>query len=913
MNENIDYNTLELISKAITDTYISVYYIHLQEDYYEEVNCYPHVHDLFGSTGIASQNISKTAYILSQPEYVQRVLDFVDLSTLNERMGDRKILSMEFCGRGYDKCRAQYIPVLRNEDGSINTVLFLVQQLDNEIHMLRERLLLAETLIDCAQALSETTDIDLAIQRLLTIVTEYHDSDAAFVFEFDTKALTISHIFKYCSDRNGSLADAFNNVHTDEFWHRTSLIHFSDSIRIYDTDKVDNPSLSHLCDYLSSVGVHSFFAEPLSKGSNISGYLCIANPHINLDDAVLLNSISRFLVNEIEEIGYINQVISANRAKSDFLANMSHEIRTPINAVIGMNEVILRESKEDNIKQYAQNAFSAGKATLDLINGLLDMSKIESGKLEIICSEYDTSSFINDIISMVQTRAASKDLKFELNIDPDIPSRLYGDDLRLKQIILNLLTNAIKYTHQGSVTFELDGVVQNDILNLRVSVKDTGIGIKKEDIEKLFEKFHRIEENRNRNIEGAGLGMNITSSLLHMMDSELKVESTYGKGSHFWFLIDQKIVNSEPIGDINTRLKEHAETFSYSSAFTAPQANVLVVDDNELNRVVVRTLLKETQINISEAASGNECINLTRNNKYDLILMDHMMPGMDGVDTLHFIKNDNDNLCREIPIVILTANAISGAKERYLSDGFDAFLSKPIDSKKLEALLQSLLPQELIQSVSDGPASADNIISEPDIALLPEIENFDWQHANRFLPNTNAILDMLKQFKNNLPKIQYDLSTLSEVPATLNDYRIQVHALKGVTATLGELTISSLAKLCEYAARDNELDKLSALNPILLDELKKCEDRLIRCPQLHEVKQHSSDLTKLIEQIHALKSAMEDLDFITSDDLMKDIYSFTYEPDIQAIIDSLFNASQAYDDETVLLLCDKLIERGTLL
>ncbi|MBE5947703.1 MAG: response regulator [Lachnospiraceae bacterium] len=384
---------------------------------------------------------------------------------------------------------------------------------------------------------------------------------------------------------------------------------------------------------------------------------------------------------------------TANRAKSEFLARMSHEIRTPINAVLGMDEMILRESKESNIKEYATDIQTAGRTLLNIINDILDLNKIESGKMEIVPVEYDVSGMVYDLSNMIKLRAEDKDLSFKVSLDSDIPAKLCGDDVRIRQVLMNLLTNAVKYTPSGEVCFRvcLKQKVDGDAV-IHFEVGDTGIGIKPEDMDKLFAEFERIEVERNRNIEGTGLGMSITMKLLALMDSELKVESEYGKGSVFSFDLRQKIVEATPIGNYESKTgKSRSEQHTYSESFIAPDAHILVVDDNKVNRKVITLLLKKTQIGITEADSGYKAIELAASQNFDVIFMDHMMPGMDGVEAMNRIKAMKDGPCVNTPIIVLTANAVEGSKEKYLEDGFDGYLSKPIEPAKLFDIIKEIL------------------------------------------------------------------------------------------------------------------------------------------------------------------------------------------------------------------------------
>lgn len=388
----------------------------------------------------------------------------------------------------------------------------------------------------------------------------------------------------------------------------------------------------------------------------------------------------------------------ANRAKSEFLARMSHEIRTPINAVLGMNEMVLRESNEEDVKKYSMDIKSSAHALLGIINDILDFSKIESGKMEIVPAEYELNSMLNDLYNMFSLRAQEKGLMFDVAVDSSLPSKLNGDDLRIRQVLGNLLTNAVKYTRKGTVTFEVAGDRDGADVILHFSVRDTGIGIKQEDIPKLFSAFERLDEEKNRDIEGTGLGMNISLQLLKLMDTDLRVESVYGEGTKFFFDLRQKVVNEEPIGNFQERAKKAAREHTYRASFTSPEGEILLVDDNRVNRRVFCGLLKQTKVQITDVGSGRECLDHIRQKHYDMIFLDHMMPEMDGMETMERMKEMEDNLCKDTPIVMLTANAILGAKEQYLAAGFDDFLAKPIDQTKLEHLMMHWMPQEKVHS-----------------------------------------------------------------------------------------------------------------------------------------------------------------------------------------------------------------------
>jgi len=505
----------------------------------------------------------------------------------------------------------------------------------------------------------------------------------------------------------------------------------------------------------------------------------------------------------------------ASQAKSEFLSNMSHEIRTPINAVLGMNELILRECDDDNILSYAENVRSSGNTLLGLINDILDFSKIEAGKIEIIPVEYDLSSTLNDMVIMIHNRSDDKGLTFNVDFDQNIPKQLFGDEVRIKQVITNILTNAVKYTETGSVTFSVGFDPCDDdpeSIVMHVKVKDTGIGIKPEDMEKLFSKFERIEEKRNRNIEGTGLGMTITKNLLDMMGSSLQVESTYGVGTTFFFDLRQKVVKWEPLGDYRTSvhmlLKEHKK---YKEKFTAPEATVLVVDDNPMNLMVFKSLLKRTKIIIETANSGDEALAMAQSKMYDMIFLDHMMPGKDGIETLHEMRAQTDGLNEATVTVCLTANAISGAREQYLAAGFNNYLTKPIHPGKLEDMLMTYLPGDKIHISGEDDINNDEEEQGDIPAILAPLQGQEWIDLAKGISNsgdTEAYLPLLKIFYESLDE---DAALLDGFYADGNfkEYTIQVHAMKSSVRLIGATALAEEAQLLENAGKAGDIDYIN--------------------------------------------------------------------------------------------------------
>ena len=387
------------------------------------------------------------------------------------------------------------------------------------------------------------------------------------------------------------------------------------------------------------------------------------------------------------------------RSKDTFFANMSHEIRTPINTIIGLNEMILREDISDEIAENAINIQNASKMLLTTINDILDLSKLESGKMDIVPTQYEISSMFSDLVNLIWIRAHQKNLEFKVDIDPEIPSMLYGDEIRIKQVVTNMLTNAVKYTSSGSVTLSAKGErVAADQILLRISVQDTGMGIRKESLDDLFSSFKRVDESDNRNIEGTGLGLNISKQLIEMMGGKISVDSVYHQGSTFTVEVKQRIVNVRPIGVINfASQKQLNHRAAYRQSFIAPDARILVVDDNSMNLMVVVKLLRDTKVKVDMAESGREALQKTAENTYHVILMDHMMPEMDGAATLRAVRSQTKGFCQKTPVIALTANVMSDAEQVYRNMGFDGYLAKPISAPLLEAGLLKYLPPTLIE------------------------------------------------------------------------------------------------------------------------------------------------------------------------------------------------------------------------
>ncbi|MBO5209751.1 MAG: response regulator [Lachnospiraceae bacterium] len=525
------------------------------------------------------------------------------------------------------------------------------------------------------------------------------------------------------------------------------------------------------------------------------------------------------------------KALSASASKASFLANMSHEIRTPINSVIGMNEMILRECTEPEIKEYAYNIQSSSRILLGLVNDILDFSKIEAGQLQIVEGQYNPTDLFRDIIKELRNRADKKHLSIRLQIDKELPSGLIGDEIRIRQILLNLISNAVKFTTEGTITFSVQGIKNDDgTFVLKMSVADTGIGIRKEDIPKLFSSFTKLEDYRYISVEGSGIGLNIVKHLVDRMHGDMVVHSAPEKGSLFTISIPQQVVDEKPIGDLTKGVKEAEGRKAYKELFTAPEAKILVVDDNTMNLQVVKGLLKKTKVQIDTVEGGSECLEICAEKAYDLILMDHMMPEPDGIETLHLLREKTDNPNAKIPIIALTANAVSGVKELYLSEGFEDYLSKPIVPEELEGMLIKYLPDELVikeqvliekNEPESKSAKQEEVQSEVKEEQKPEEQKVEEQSTEADKPAVDEI-DMVKgmTYCANDKDMYYELLQMFCDQNVINtgklekyyeeknwkDFSVLTHAIKSTSLGIGAAVFSEMAKQQEFAGKENRED-----------------------------------------------------------------------------------------------------------
>ena len=653
--------------------------------------------------------------------------------------------------------------------------------------------------------------------------------------------------YAFLIDRNGTILNHPNtNYQLSE--NHTTNISDSEYAKVYESDEVET-----FRDYTGN------YVACLMKKNIVSDFaVVVANNWWSVyGDIVLLGAIFvvligicivvvNMLINRLlrwQETANLQlkaaseTALAANKAKSSFLAQMSHEIRTPINAVLGMNEMILRESKSNTILEYAKNIQSAGRTLLTLINSILDFSKIEDGKMEIISVRYETWNLINDLINMTVERAKKKGLDFKTEIDSSLPKSLYGDDVRIRQIITNILTNAIKYTEKGSVTLKIGGKqIDSDVFELEVKVQDTGIGIRAEDMDKLFQSFQRLDNEKTRNIEGTGLGIAIVQKLLGMMKSKLEVSSEYGRGSEFSFKLIQKIIDKTPLGDYSAYEIETTDDSIQERYLTAENAKVLAVDDNDMNLKVISGLLKRNKIIPDLADSGQSGIELAKKNFYHIIFLDNMMPGLSGIETLKIMQQEKI-LNEKTKVVMLTASATAGMREIYLSEGFDDYLSKPIEVSELENILEKHLPAEIVAFEVEGQEKSveleeveesvgEDEFSKSERQKFAEIcPDFDLDTGLSYCMDSKSFLvEIMRSFKE--PK-KADAIQAAFDAEDWETYKISVHALKSTSRTIGAVNLSKKAEKLELAAKNDNIEEVKAGHDDLMQNYQKVREEIL--------------------------------------------------------------------------------------
>ncbi len=808
------------------------------------------------------------------------------------------------------------------------------------------------------------------------------------------------------------------------------------------------------CTYVCHAGLVDFAAPIIANGKMIGifigGQVLIEEPdldkivavarEIGVDEEAYIEAVKKVKVLSIQEVEKsaeflytIANVLSslaynrhmlyegnvekekASQMKSDFLANMSHEIRTPMNAIIGMTEMALREDLPQNARKYISQIKSSGQALLTIINDILDFSKIESGKMDINETSYDTISIITEIINIVMVRIGDKPIDFTIDIEPDFPKVLYGDNIRIKQIMINLLNNAVKFTKRGEIHIAMRYERTNkDLINMFVDIRDTGSGIKKQDLGKLFVSFQQLDSKRNRNIEGTGLGLAISKNLLKLMNGDISVESEYEKGSTFSFYIPQKVLNQEPIFEqkdekisafgyvesdyianqlaadmcyLNVeyeRVGAEEEIFSaedlpdyvvielklfsdelqiflskfdevqvillvdykedynfelpniiimrkplfianianilgisdyagnamdinyFGEMFIAPTAEILIVDDNSINLTVAEGLLEPLKMKIDTALSGKEAIANISEKQYDLILMDHMMPEVDGVETTHIIRRFYKNY-EDVPIIALTANAVSGAEEMFIAEGMNDLVPKPIEMKVIVEKLRRWLPKNKIENVSNN--SLDNLLNKT--VRHPEIiiDGLDTKTALQLLGTEDLFWSVLSDYYKAIDK-KVQIIKEYEINEQIRDYTVEVHALKSASRQIGAAELANFAEEMEIAGNAEKIDIIHKQTDSLLS--KYLQYKGILAPYFEKNDNASEELQKkavtndiIINSLSKMKSAVDELDIDYMEDVLNEMSNYLYSDNQEKLMSELIEAVEEIDVE----LCENIIEQ----
>ena len=816
---------------SISNIFNTVHEVDLENDTFSEIkNGTRYARDVSGSGNpnaqATLQHYGKLTCAQSSYEEAEKFFDF---STLPNRLKNIDTVSAEFENKDKKWRRARFIVSKRDENGKPTHLLYLTEDITAEK---AEREKLTERISSIANIYMSVHEFDI-VENTVTMIK----LDNQFVDDIgQTPQPHGKEMFRKLAEE----------VVDPEF--------YDDCIRFFDFS-----TLSQRMRNSSSISIE--FRD--KNGMWGRGRFVVSKRDENGKVTHVLYLTEDITAEKAERDRLIDaseRALAASEAKSSFLSNMSHEIRTPINAVLGMNEMILRECDDKNILGYSESIRTAGTTILGLVNDILDFSKIEAGKMEIIPVDYDLSSVINDLVNMIQTKADNKGLKLKLDISKEVPKMLHGDEVRIKQVVTNILTNAVKYTEQGFVTFCIDYRKLDDepeYVMLNIAVKDTGIGIKKDDMKKLFSEFDRIEEKRNRNVEGTGLGMSITKRLLEMMDSQLQVESIYGLGSMFSFELKQKVVAWDALGDYEAAYKASlGSRKKYRERFRAPEAQVLVVDDTPMNLVVFTSLLKQTGIKIDTANSGDEGLSLAFEKKYDIIFLDHMMPDKDGIQTFHELRARKNDPNLETPVICLTANAISGAREKYLAEGFDNYLTKPIDSVKLEEMLLEYLPPEKVlrseENAPEQPSGSSGSADSGDVgddSVIPgfirDIDEIDVETGIKNCGGEEGYIETIKIYAGTVEANANDTERFW-LDGDIKNATIKIHAMKSSSRIIGATDLGELAQELENAGHENDAEKLGARIDELLERYRRIGEAL--APLINTDETDESELPMIGEE-----------------------------------------------------------------
>lgn len=525
----------------------------------------------------------------------------------------------------------------------------------------------------------------------------------------------------------------------------------------------------------------------------------------------------------------------AELKKADFLASMSHEMRSPLNAMLGFNEMILRNCDDEQIRSYSLDVASSGQFMTTLVNDILDYSKVESGRMEINPIEYDLSNLIHEISNAAQMKAKEKGIDFILNADSALPKILTGDAIRIKQVINNLITESIEKLSEGTVTLTINYVkIDDKLINLKVSVKDDGIGMNSEELENVIIPFGQLDGSKKLHIDSLALNMTISQELLSLMNTKLGIRTDVGIGTTYYFNVKQAVESWEQVGNISTIKTVNKNTDeAYKPSFSAPSARILIVDDIAVNISVITELLKDTQIKIETVYSGQAAVDACRDQEYHLILLDHKMPGMSGIETLKKLRADWFSKNRYVPVIAMTANAVSGAKGMFIKEGFSDYITKPMVPKELEKMIIKYLPDELICD------AVDVVIEEPQNELISKLRNsvftINVDDGIRAAGSEKVYNVAISEFYITLDQTINEIKTLFD-SKDIEMYVIKVHALKSTARLIGAMELSEMAKELEFAGKDGKIDVIEANTDTLLDELRILKQKLSSCFESDEKK-----------------------------------------------------------------------------